>query len=166
MNKIRMIALVVMVALMGFGTYAFAGKGMKSAAGQGGGCAAMQNLSAEDQAKVKAEMDAFFKDTETLRTQIQQKALELKTEMQKTEVDAQKAAAIQTEISALHAQMDQKRLQHHINLSKINPALGSCFKGFMGGPGHHGGMKPPCADNQNCTNCPYANQTSSQSSSL
>lgn len=127
---------MVMFALVGFTTFAFAGKGMGH--GKGGGCAVLKTLSAEDQAKVKAEQDAFLKDTQTLRDQIKQKHEDMKAEMVKTDTDEQKAFAIQKEITDLMAQMAQKRLQHHLNLKKINPALGACGGEFMGGPG--GGM--------------------------
>jgi Spy/CpxP family protein refolding chaperone len=157
--KNKMLTVMVMFALVGFSTFAFAGKGMGP--GKGGGCAALKNLSAEDQAKVKAEQDAFLKDTQTLRDQIKQKHDDLKAEMVKTDTDEQKAFAIQKEITDLMTQMAQKRLQHQLNLKKINPALGSCGE-FMGGRGP--GMGPGAGMGQGKgpgmnPNCPYNNNT-------
>ncbi len=159
-----MIVITVMAVLIGFGTYSFAGMGMKGNGGQvppmgKGGCAAIKNLSAEDQAKVTAERDAFLKDTQALRDQIQQKHLDLKAEMTKTDTDAQKAAAIQKEMTDIMAQMAQKKLQHQLNLKKISPTLADCFMGgdFMGGGMGHGrgmGRGTGCTDCPN--NCPAA----------
>jgi len=151
--KNRILTLMVMVALMGFTTFAVAGMGMKGGPGmgpgKGGGCAAMKTLSAEDQAKVTAERDAFVKDTQALRDQIQQKHLELKAEVAKTDTDVQKASEMVKGITDVVAQLAQKRLQHQLNLKKINPALADCMIGGPGmGPGH-GGM------GRGMGNCPY-----------
>jgi Spy/CpxP family protein refolding chaperone len=157
--KNRILALVVVMAVIGFTTSAFAGRGMEHGGfGGHGECAALKNLSADDQQKVKAEQDAFLKDIEPLRQQIQQKHQDLKTELAKTDTDEQKAVAIVTDITNLMAQMGQKRLQHQLNLKKINPALVDCFGGgpggFMGGPGGYGGFKGGCGGN-----CPNFNST-------
>jgi len=161
--KNRILTLMVMVALMGFTTFADAGMGKKGGQADcpgkgGGGCAAIKTLSAEDQAKVTAERDAFIKDTQALRDQIQQKHLELKAEIAKTDTDVQKASDMVKGITDIVAQLGQKRLQHQLNLKKINPALADCAMGGPGGmgpgmgPGHGGmgrGMGGPM-------NCPYA----------
>ncbi len=153
--KNRILTLMVMVALMGFTTYADAGMGMKGGKGgrgKGGGCAAMKTLSAEDQAKVTAERDAFVKDTQALRDQIQQKHLDLKAEIAKADTDVQKASDMVKGITDLVAQIAQKRLQHQLNLKKINPALADCMIGGPGmGPGH-GGMRRGMGN----PSCPYA----------
>ena len=46
--------------------------------------------------------------------------------------DAKKAARLQTEISKLESQLDQKRVDHMIKMRKLNPNAGS-GRGFMGG---------------------------------
>ncbi len=151
--KNRILTLMVMVALMGFTTYADAGMGMRNGQGgpgKGGGCAAMKTLSAEDQAKVTAERDAFIKDTQALRDQIQQKHLELKAEMAKTDTDVQKASDMVKGITDIVAQLGQKRLQHQLNLKKINPALADCT---MDRPG--GGMRPGHGGMGRGMGCPY-----------
>jgi Spy/CpxP family protein refolding chaperone len=128
MKKISVLMAMLMVAMLGFGTSAFAGKGKR---GNGTGllnCPAYKSLSAEDQQKVKAEQDAFRTDTKALRDQIKQKHQALKTEMAKAQPDAQAASALQKEISDLKAQAGQKMIQHQLNLKNINPALSDCFK--------------------------------------
>jgi hypothetical protein len=154
--KSKTMMVMVMFALVGFATFAFAGGMEHGRSGGWQGCQAMKNLSADDQAKVKAEQDAFRTDIAPLRQQIQQQYQNLKAEMTKTDTDAQKAVAIQTAISDLMAQMAQKRLQHQLNLKTINPALGNCFPGGPGmGPGH--GMGPGMNPNNN-TNTPPQTQ--------
>jgi|GEM_PF-3024784 hypothetical protein len=126
MRKFKVMIVMAMVAVLGFGTAAFAkgrgdGKGLLN-------CPAYKSLSAEDQQKVQAEQTAFQTDAKALRDQIKQKHQALKAEMAKAQPDAQAASALQKEISDLKAQAGQKLIQHQINLKNINPALGDCLK--------------------------------------
>lgn len=126
MKKFSVLVAMLMVAILGFGTAAFAkgkgdGKGLQN-------CPAYKSLSAEDQQKVNAEQDAFRADVKALRDQIKQKRQALKAEMAKAAPDAQAASALQKEISDLKAQAGQKWIQHQINLKNINPALSDCLK--------------------------------------
>jgi Spy/CpxP family protein refolding chaperone len=130
MNKFRVLIIMAMVAMLGFGSTAFAGKKKgKNGADGLSRCAAFKSLSAEDQQKVKTERDAFHNDVKAIKTQIHQKRQELKSEMAKPQSDAQKASALQKEISDLRAQIGQKYIQYQLNLKNINPALSDCFKG-------------------------------------
>lgn len=127
MKKFSVLVVMLMVAVLGFGTTAFAGKGKRDGKGLVN-CPAYKSLSAEDQQKVKAEQDAFRTDTKAIRDQIKQKHQALKAEMAKAQPDASAAAALQKEISDLKAQAGQKWIQHQINLKNINPALSDCLK--------------------------------------
>lgn len=140
MKKFSVLIVMVMVAILGFGNAAFAGKGKVKRDGFKN-CTAFKNLSPEDQQKVKAEQDAFRNDVKAIKTQIHQKRKELKSEMAKPQSDAQKASALQKEISDLKAQIGQKRIQLQINLKNINPSLSDCFKGGKG----HRKHKTPAA---------------------
>lgn len=150
---------MAMVLTLFFGTYAFAGKGMghgKAMKGNGcPGCPAMQNLTPEEQQKVTAEREAFWKDTQPIRQQIDELHQQLKAEMAKTDATVEKVSPILKQISDLKAQMAQKWLQHHFNLRKIKPTLGTCF---MGGYGMFHGMgccgKPGKGPHMN-PKCPY-----------
>jgi Spy/CpxP family protein refolding chaperone len=108
--------------------------------GPGFGC--WGDLSKEDIQKLEKERADFFEATKNLRGKIYQKRLELKSELAKESPDAKKAAELQTEISGLKAEFDQKRLNHFLNLRKISPDIGRGFGGRHGmmGPGY--GMGP------------------------
>jgi hypothetical protein len=77
--------------------------------------------------------------------------------MAKSDADIQKATALQKEVSALQAGLDQKRLEHIMAMRKINPDAG---RGFMmgdrgmghGGKGHHGGGQGMGYRSENCPN--------------
>lgn len=104
------------------------------------------DLSKEDIQKLEKERAGFFEATINLRAKIYQKRLELKSELAKENPDVKKAAGLQTEISALKAEFDQMRLNHFLNMKKINPDMGRGFGGGYGmmGPGrmHRGMMEP------------------------
>lgn len=141
MKRFKVLMVMVIVAVLGFGSHAFAGKGNRPGKGEGfKNCPAVKNLSPEDLQKVKAEKQAFHKDADVIKQQIQQKRLDLRTEMRKSSTDAQKASALQKEISDLEAQIGQKRIQYLLNLKKINPALSECIEAG-GGKGAKKGQR-------------------------
>lgn len=86
-------------------------------------------LSNEDIQQLEEQRAAFFKETEALRNDIYQKRLELRSELAKDNPDVEKAKKLQSEISEIRSQLDQKRMDHMISLKKINPNLG---RGYMG----------------------------------
>ena len=103
------------------------------------------NLSETQIKQMQAERKAFFDATLEIRQQVYQKRLELRSELAKKEPDSEKSIHLQKEISELRAQLGLKRLDHILNLKKINPAVG---RGLMGGgwggcammgPDHHMG---------------------------
>ena len=108
--------------------------------GWGGPCCGGDDpdLTDEQRKAFDEERRAFFKDTDELRQKLYAKGLELRSELAKTDVDPQKAAAIQKDISTLEAEFDQKRLDHMIRMKKINPDAGRGF--MMGGRGRGGTM--------------------------
>jgi zinc resistance-associated protein len=95
------------------------------------------NLSDEDLDRLNKERQAFFEDTRELRQQLYQKDLELRSEMAKKDPDANKAGAIQKEISDLEGQLAQKKISHRIKMQKENPdffAGGGYGRGYGHGP--------------------------------
>jgi zinc resistance-associated protein len=130
---------------MGYGPYPGWGHGPMHAwhhgedDGPGFGC--WGDLSKEDIQKLEKERADFFEATKNLRGKIYQKRLELKSELAKESPDAKKAAELQTEISGLKAEFDQKRLNHFLNMKKISPDIGRGFGGRHGmmGPGYRMG---------------------------
>ena len=95
------------------------------------------DLSDEDLKKLDEERTAFFETTKNLRDDIFKKGLELRSELVKQDPDTQKAATLQKELSELMAQLDQKRIEHMVNMRKLNPDIG---KEFMGRDGYSRGM--------------------------
>jgi zinc resistance-associated protein len=156
----KILVVLTVFAVMGFGVYAFADGGMgygrhhgewdhHGPGWQGGGYGCpgygytIGNLSDEEIHKMDDLREAFFKSTQDLRQNIYQKRLALESEFAKKNPDAKIAANLQKEISDLRAQLDQKQIGYLIEMKKINPGIGSEFMGpgMMGrgfGRGHRG----------------------------
>lgn len=99
------------------------------------------DLSDEDIKKLDEQRQVFFEGTKNLRNDLYQKKLELRSELAKQNPDSPKAVKIQKEISELKTQLDQKRIEHMLEMKKINPNVGGGFagKGSRGyGPGFRG----------------------------
>ena len=118
---------------------------------QGGGCpakgsavcprtgAGMADLSKEDAEKLKAAGQRYMEETADLRQAAYEKTAALKAELAKKSPDVARASAIQKEISDIEAQLDQKDLEHIIEMKKIAPDSGRFFMK------HHGGSGAGCA---------------------
>lgn len=145
------LVIMAIVAVVALSVTAYAGWGMMGY-GQGGGqCPGvrgggygpgsgymMGNLTEDEAKKINDQRDEFFKATEDLRQDIYAKELELNSELAKKNIDTEKAAKIQKEISELESKFAQKRLDHMIKMKKLNPSLA---RGFGGGiPGGHCGQ--------------------------
>ena len=87
-------------------------------------------LSDEDYRKFEQEREAFFKETQDIRSKLYDKDEKLQAELNKNNPDAAKASQLQKEISELQSEFDQKRIDHMVQMRKQNPNMG---KGFMGG---------------------------------
>ena len=87
---------------------------------------------------MQKERNAFIESTRELRGKHYQKELELRAELAKQNPDAKRAAELQKEVSAIKAELGQKRLEHQLKMKKDYPQLYG--KGFGGGFGPHGGM--------------------------
>ena len=75
------------------------------------------------------ERSEFFNATENLRQDLYVKQLELRGELAKENQAPKQATNIQNDISKLQAQLDQKRIDHMVEMRNINPNAG---RGFMG----------------------------------
>lgn len=140
-NKIVFISAVI--TMLGFSAYGFAQMGMGQHhygdmhhgpgwhhQGYGPrGYDSWGNLSEDEIKQMEEERKAFFEATKEIRQQLYQKRLEIRSELAKKDPDAEMAAELQKEISALKGQMGQKRLDHILKLKKINPDVG---RGLMG----------------------------------
>jgi len=151
--KKGLFVILAIAAIVALSVTAYAGKGMGYGPGggqcqgnRGGGYGPgsgnmmgcmMGNISDDEAKKINDERNAFFKATEDLRQDIYEKEMELNSELAKKNIDAEKAAKLQKEISGLESQFDQKRLDNMIKMKKLNPNMGRGF-GMRGG--YHGGQ--------------------------
>ena len=117
--------------------------------GNGPGQGRWGNLSQEDAQKFQEKRDAFFKATRGLRDGLYQKGLELRSELAKAEPDVNRASGIQSEISKMRSELDQKRLAHRIEMRKLFPDAGFGYgrgqKGMRGAYGMGRGNAGPGA---------------------
>jgi Spy/CpxP family protein refolding chaperone len=150
LNKI--LVMVTIVAVVGFGAYAFAGWGMgygprgwghmgagwnqRGYAGPG----YQNNLSDEEIDQLNENRKAFIGETSDLREKLYQKELELRAELAKRDPDAKKAVTLQKEISEIESQLDTKRIEHRIKMKKENPEMFSGRGYGYGGRGMGQGM--------------------------
>ena len=89
-------------------------------------------MSKEEYKQWEQKREAFFTETQDLRPNLYEKERELQNELAKSEPDAAKASGLQKEISELQSKLDQKRIDHMIEMRKLNPNAGSGF--IAGGP--------------------------------
>ena len=143
----KLLVVLTVFAVVGFGVYAFADGGMGYGQNRGGwdhhgpgwrqggsGCPGYGgymrgDLNDEEVQEMDQQRKAFHKANEDLKQNVYQKLLELESEFAKKTPDAKKAAGIQKEISDLQAQIDQNRVGHIIEMKKINPNVGRGFRG-------------------------------------
>lgn len=83
----------------------------------------MPNLTDEQIENLEKERANFFEKTKELRETIYAKELEIRSELAKANVNETKASALQKELSKLRTQLDQKHIDHIINVRKINPNI-------------------------------------------
>ncbi|MBU0698115.1 MAG: periplasmic heavy metal sensor [Proteobacteria bacterium] len=154
-----LIAVLAAIAVLGIGTYAFAGRGWGHHGEYGYGHhmyghhndygpsgddgddygpvrGYRGDLPREESEQLDKERDAFYQATEKLRGDLYQKELALRSELAKENPDSDTAAKLQKEISDLRADLDQKRIDHLIKLRKVAPNAG---RGWGGGYGPGGG---------------------------
>lgn len=136
------IVILAAIAMVGLVATAYAGWGdgyghMGRGWGHMGWGGDYPDLTDEQIKTIEQERRAFIKDTDDLRQNLYTKELALRSELAKTDADAQKAAAIQKDISKLEAELDQKRLDHIVKMKEVNPEAG---RGFMMGGRGRGGM--------------------------
>ncbi len=154
----KLITVITAIALIGFGTFAFAhwngGYGhirdgctadtecIRDIMGDRGPGYGYQGNLNEDQIKaLENEQAAFLKATEAIRQDLYSKQLALESELAKSDPDTAKAAALQKDISKLEAQLDQMRIDHMIKARKIDPDAGRGFAA-MGPMMGYGGQYP------------------------
>ena len=79
------------------------------------------NLSPEQADKYQASQEQFYNATSGLHQEIYSKQFALNRELNSPNPDQAKALKLQNEISKLRSELDQKILQHQLELRKILP---------------------------------------------
>ena len=156
-KKAKRIIVLTVVAIFGITTLAFAGwgRGYGHMMGRGdwgpgyhhmGGYGPGQggyysNLSNEEIAKLDQQRSEFFKATENIRQKLYEKELALRSELAKESPDTSRASKLQSEISRLQSDLDQKRLDYEIQARKSVPNYDRGDRGYgpMMGYGPRGG---------------------------
>jgi Spy/CpxP family protein refolding chaperone len=133
---------------MGYGP---CGPGYDPSYGPRGAWGPSLNLSAEQNQKIQAMRESFFKETLPLRNEMQTKRFELRALWSQTNPDQEKILAKQKEINALRAQLQEKATKNRLEMRKVlTPeqqaqlgAYGPGFgRGFGPGMGMRGGFGP------------------------
>ena len=150
-GNMKGIMTLAVLAVFGISTFALAGWGggygqmmgpgmMGPGWQQGGGY--YGNLSPDEIAKLDQQRRDFFQATENTRQQLYEKNLALQSELAKVDPDTAKASRLQSEISKLQSDLDQKRLEYDIQARKSAPNYNSGYRGGYGsmmGYGYRGG---------------------------
>jgi Spy/CpxP family protein refolding chaperone len=128
--------------LCGFGPFGSGyGPGPKGAWGLG------LNLTSEQNEKMQAMQEVFFKETLPLRNEMQTKQLELRTLWAQTNPEQEKIIAKQKEVNALRTQLQEKGTKVRLEMRKIltpeqQAQMRAYGPGFGPGPGMRGGYGP------------------------
>jgi zinc resistance-associated protein len=145
----KTLIILTVVTVLGFGAYAFADRGMgpgmmggwghhgagwhHGSSNSSGYGPMAGNLSDDELVQMSKEHSEFFTATENLRQDLYAKQLELRSELANENPDSKRASSLQNDISKLQTRLDQKRIDHMVEMRKINP---NADRGFMG----RGGM--------------------------
>ncbi len=122
---VMMCMALMLAALPAFdGAYAQQGQGKSKPGAPSGdglfpGCPLNLNLTQEQTTKLQELRNSFFKDTAGLRSDIFKKEQDMDVLMLEKSIDTEKAKKLQDEISGLHAQIAQKRLQAQLDARKL-----------------------------------------------
>ena len=155
----KILITIALIAVLGIAINAFAHGGMGWGGGwghhrggmhyQGGsGNGPVDQLNPEETKQFEQKREAFFSETQDIRTSLFEKERELQNELAKDEPDMAQASQLQKEISDLQSQFDQKRIEHMVEMRKLNPNAGRGYKsggpmmgsrGSMMGSGYNGG---------------------------
>ena len=140
----KAVILIAGMALVGFFALPlFAhgpGWGGKDRDGGYGDCPYYNNegnaLTQEQQTELNTLRDEYRAMTGKIRDQLRDKNYELRTELNKSELNENRVRELQKEISGLRADMDSARIDHTLKVKKIVP---DAQPGFSGRGGRHMG---------------------------
>jgi zinc resistance-associated protein len=129
---------LLVISLIAVPAFAGCGHGPGMMRGGGGGYGPYSNLTQEQITQLNALHQNFFKDTDKLRDDLWAKRHDLSELMEASKPDLQKAKDLQQQVSAVEAQIDQKKIEYIVSAHKIAPELGFFGLGFGFGHYRHG----------------------------
>jgi zinc resistance-associated protein len=88
------------------------------------------NLSEEEIVNLDQQRAEYFKATENARQKLYEKELALRSELAKEDPDTSKASNLQSEISKIQSELDQKRLDYEIQTRKKAPNYSRGYGGY------------------------------------
>ena len=107
--------------------------------GRGGmGGTTSSNLTDDQISQLESEQKAFMESTQGLRQQLQEKNSSLRFEQSKKAPDTAKIASLQTDVTALSSEFDQKRQVHLSAMKQIDPNFTEGRGKGAGMMGHRG----------------------------
>jgi Spy/CpxP family protein refolding chaperone len=121
------------VMMMGMSANAIAGMGSGGMGGGGMWGINTANLTDDQISQLETEQTAFMASTQDLRQQLREKTMSLRFEQSKKAQDTEKIASLQTDVTELRSQFDQKRQVHLSAMKQIDP-------NFTEGRGRGAGM--------------------------
>ena len=128
---------------MGYGP----GAGYGPGTGPKGAWANSLNLSAEQQQQMQALREKHWNDTATLREEMFNKQVELRNLWAEPTPDQEKILAKQREMNGLRERLQEKSIQHRLEMRKVltpeqQAQIGAFGPGFGPGHGMRGGFGP------------------------
>ena len=129
----KMLVIGVAVMMMGVSANAIAGMGRGGMGGGGMWGINSSNLTDAQISQLESEQKAFMESTQGLRQQLKEKNRSLRFEQSKKAPDTAKITSLQTNVTALRSEFDQKRQAHLSAMKQIDP-------NFTEGRGRSAGM--------------------------
>ena len=119
----KVVVIGVAVMMMGMSANAIAGMGRGGMGGGGMWGINSSNLTDAQISQLESEQKAFMESTQDLRQQLRENTMSLRLEQSKKAPDTAKIASLQTDVTALRSQLDQKRQAHLFAMKQIDPSF-------------------------------------------
>lgn len=129
----KVVVIGAAVMMMGMSINATAGMGRGGMGGGGMWGINSSNLTDDQIAQLESEQKAFMESTQDLRQQLREKTMSLRFEQSKKAPDTAKITSLQTDVTALRSEFDQKRQAHLSAMKEVDP-------NFTEGSGRGAGM--------------------------
>ena len=117
----KTVVIGVAVMMIGMSASAIAGMGRGGMGGGGMWGINSSNLTDAQISQLESEQKAFMESTQDLHQQLKEKTSSLRFEQSKKAPDTAKIASLQTDVTALKSQLDQKRQAHLSAMKQIDP---------------------------------------------